>query len=202
MHAQAHQLIALRDKEPMDAVIREHVESCALCRGRLHQFANLQQCLSRLPVEAPPPEAWQRICERRFLETTVGRPARRKAGAVAAVLTAIALVTAINLLPFMGGTEKGAQEGILTADASTSLRALQARSRELEYALREQHPGTVVSMHTAGTISELEDSIALIDYELGAISENERQRELWQQRVELMQMLIMVRSAERYYSSI
>lgn len=201
MHASTTQLIAMRDREPVDAAIHEHVEHCDVCMLRLQQYKQMRRRLASLVVEPPPAHAWQQILERRALETirhaSPGRDIGRNAGIAAALLLVIAVTTLVYFQPSMPQSADEQQVA-----SRPTIRALQQQSRELEYALQEQAEVSVMTMHTAGTISELEDSIAFIDYELANVQESEQQRDLWQQRVELMQMLMMVRSAHQYASSI
>jgi hypothetical protein len=86
-----------------------------------------------------------------------------------------------------------------------ALGELVARSQRLEQTLRALPRGpVVVSAGTAGTIAELQDRIALVDYRLNAgfdegpgdELETERARRLWQERVELMNTLLAVRYAQ------
>lgn len=200
MHASTEQLIATRDHEPVDAAIHEHVEQCEGCRLRLAQYKKIRNELSELDLEQPPAHAWQQILEHRALETIQQLPRRhdigRNVGIAASLLLVVAVATLVYFQPPMSGPD--AQQ----IANEPSIEALQQQSRELEYALQEQVGANVMSMHTAGTISELEDSIAYIDYRLAGARKTEQQRDLWQQRVELMQMLMMVRSAQQYASSI
>lgn len=58
MHATIEQLLAVRDREPADAAIKEHVGVCLLCRETLAELVLAKDELNRLPVQAPPRDFW------------------------------------------------------------------------------------------------------------------------------------------------
>lgn len=201
MHADIRQLIALRDGEPTDAAVAEHVQGCSACRVELAQYRQLKTALRELPDVPSPADAWLVISERRQLECVSRQPRRshvRRASIAASLLAALAVGIFLNAprkpergaVPLVGGN---------VAD-------LQQRSRELEYLLQRYDTPIVMSLQTAGAISELEDGIALIDYQLNAElnggGSEQREHELWQQRVELMETLVTVRAAETWIDSI
>lgn len=195
MHAENRHLIALRDREPVDAAIAAHVRDCVTCRRRLAETGALRDALRGLPDEMPPAGAWQRVVA---LRAGQSRSRSRKRWPAAVAACALALVAAGIFLELDNAPPEGsdAEPGMRLAD-------LQQRSRELEYALQHYRPRTLVSLQTAELVSELEDSIALIDYQLTAGNvEGRQRRELWEQRVSLMQSLLAVQSAEYYADSI
>lgn len=194
-HANTSQLIALRDAEPVDAAIIGHVHDCASCTVKLTELRQIQSDLRALPSAPLPPDAWQRIVEQRRLE--IGRRPRRVSARYAAALgvVAVGLLVAGLWLPHFPG-----QDVVESAPASTV--ELRQRSRDLEYLLQRYETPAVMSLHTAGAISELEDSIALIDYQLNSVTNDSRQQDLWRQRIELMETLITVRAAESYLDRI
>ncbi|HEX7030283.1 MAG TPA: hypothetical protein VF254_06785 [Gammaproteobacteria bacterium] len=201
MHAEIRQLIAVRDGEPVDAATAEHVRGCERCRRRVAELRQLKSALRDLPGIVPPSQAWEQIVAQRELETLApspsGRPAARAPRFAAAAALAVAIVA--------GGIVLRDERAISTTGVDAAIAGtaeLQRRSRELEYLLEQYRAPGVVSLHTAGAISELEDSIAMIDYQLNATRDERRQRTLWQQRIELMETLVTVRAAENYLDSI
>jgi hypothetical protein len=105
----------------------------------------------------------------------------------------------IDPLAPSGQAGEVAEAGEAGEARDVGMASLLARSRRLEAALDAlpQRP-RLTSASTAGTIAELEDRIALIDYRLAegvALSEAE-QEALWRERVELMETLVKVRYAQ------
>ncbi|MDX1443493.1 MAG: hypothetical protein R3270_06905 [Gammaproteobacteria bacterium] len=213
MHATTCQLIAIRDREPVDAGVRAHVDGCAECRDALMQLRALRDALRELPDEMPPEHAWQSV-ERRWEEERRMRqplPARWIGLAASIALVAVLawqfVVPNRDAVPVVtdGGSDIAAIE---PASTEASLASLQQRSHYLENMLTavSGSGGRVTSLSTAGTVSELEDSIALIDARLAAgdeypLNESER-RYLWQQRIELLESLVTVRYAQARANSI
>ena len=64
----------------------------------------------------------------------------------------------------------------------------------------------VTSARSAGAIAELEDGIALVDYQLAQLDQTDldaaTRRALWRKRVELMESLVTVRYAGERADSI
>ncbi len=173
--------------------------------------------LSALPDLQPPADAWQRI------RTRVQRDRRRIAWPVTAVAAAAALsgvaflvrpVQQMEPAPNVSVESLVVQDGRAAASASSDVRTLQRRSRQIERMLQGlPPPAQIVRADTEGAIVELEDRIAAVDYELnmaalkrateaavspGRLLEGgpQRSRVLWQRRVELMDQLLRVRYVE------
>ncbi len=97
-----------------------------------------------------------------------------------------------------------AQPAGMSASAAAGgipLATLISESQQLERTLRALPRGPqVVSGGTAGTISELQDRIAMVDYQMsmGQLDEDDPDvaRRLWQERIELMNSLLAVRYAQ------
>lgn len=211
MHAEIRQLIALRDGEPVEVAAAEHVRECGACRERIREMNELRAALRGLPDAMPPSHAWEQIVALRELETGIAgrrllhvRPlaAFSALGALAVALIAFGVILQQQPSPLPGESAGNA------AKRDVTLADLQQRSRELEYLLQRYGPAGVVSLRTAGTFMEIEDSIALIDYQLNTARESrsalddEQYRDLWEQRVALMETLLTVRTAEYYAGSI
>lgn len=200
MHAEIHQLIALRDGGPVNATIRTHVDTCALCQERMAQHARLRDALRGMPEEAPPADAWQRLQRARSFEAGRAIYGKRYLASAAAVLALVIVVLSVHFTA-PSNTNNSADSPAMSA-GSVTLAQLQQHSLELEYALRHYGADTMMSLETADVIVDLQDSIALIDFQLENVSTEDRKRELWHERVELMQTLVMVRAAEQTIESI
>ncbi len=125
-------------------------------------------------------------------------------------------VTDLPLSASTGSASTGSANGDSAGDASAisasaisdmPLRTVPAtsqlveRSQQLEQMLGSlQYQPRVVNARTAGTIAQLEDQIAWIDYGLGEGSDGQLSEDeanaLWRQRVELMNSLVHVRYAQ------
>lgn len=191
MHVNIGQLIAVRDGEPVDADIRDHVERCVACQGSVAELRAMRKALAELPTEIPPEGAWNRIIENRRMESAPSVHPRHPAIAagLAAVSIAVLAVLGLRSLPVVERENPPREQA--------QLAHLQQQSRELEQLLRQYRAPAVVSVRAASTVGELEDSIALIDYRLSSPGvSGAEQRSLWAQRVALMESLVTVRTVE------
>ena len=203
MHASIEQLIGLRDEEPVAVEVQQHVRGCTQCAAALNGLLAARERVQALADPTPPADAWQRIVaanerssrRRRWLPVTAGL-------AVAA--------TVVGIVVYLGPhATRPADTTLASASQSVGqpadINQLMAQSRYLEravYRLGGQSDGTAMSAGTASTIAALEDRIALIDYEIGTASRapqtpaGSHVKELWQQRVDLLQSLAAVRYAQ------
>jgi len=166
----------------------------------------LRRGLDELPDTVPPRAVWERIREQAEAEGLVRRHVLRRplhwyggAGLAAAVLAAV-------LLPLWQGRprpdfptvpEGASQQSQVRLSA---LPALMVESQQLESDLRALPAEPRVRM--AGTvvaISNIEDRIAAIDYQLNdsdAGMTPEEQEVFWRERVRLMKLLVRLRYAQ------
>ncbi len=224
MHASIEQLLNLRDAAPEASDVADHVNGCQRCQAELGRLRIVQVGLQSLPEIPAPDGAWQAVSRAR-----AGGESRVPmaftgwfwAGSMAAALAvAVVLFGLLNQVP--RGSESGpgsamsgstpvlvSRSGIETAGSTVeadSMAELMTRSQQLEQVLRAMPEGPqVVSADTAGTISVLEDRVALIDYQLTMggqpeLSAAQLQR-LWQERVDVMNSLVQVRYAQAQRAS-
>lgn len=228
MHASIEQLLNLRDGDgenasPETCVIEQHVNECSLCRERLDELVAVREELNRLPVHSPQRDHWPEILEEAGYEKDTSGSRRFRWDALAGLAASLLLVTLIVVNQTDDTTETGlaadaigdtpitAQDPSAADDAETDeqstrkwtteeIDALVARSQRLEQTLRAM-PGrpSVKRASTSDTIMGLQQSIALVDYQInygsGSLTSVQRQR-LWRQRVDLMNSLVSVRYAE------
>lgn len=167
----------------------------------------LQQGLRELPEVMPPRDVWLRIREQAEAEGLITqgrmrRPMTWHGGlglAAAAALVAIMVPLLISDPDPAGVTEPPVTQAAGQAQVST-LQALMVESRQLESNLRAmpQEP-RVAQAGTVATISEIEDRIAAIDYQLNdpAIVMTDAEEEIfWRERVRLMKLLVGLRYAQ------
>lgn len=149
--------------------------------------APLREALRALPLHAPPrsalPDLKARLAQRKRV-----RGLRRWLPLAAAAAVG---VVALSLLLRPGATPDAAPE----ADADPELTALIAQNQVYESALRSTaFGGRALSARDALAGAEIEDLIGMLDLELSATGDAVQARDLWQQRLVLMQELAAVRA--------
>lgn len=195
MHARIEQLLSLRDSEPVDAVLAQHVAECAHCAAELRRVHAQREALQSLAgYEAP--SDWSAI-ERRLARRPVRRRARHWAAAVALLVLGSVLVIAYQHPPRVAGDS----QPLARAAPDPQIVALQQRSRALEHALQTLPSRPAIErVGTAATIDGLEQRIQWLDHHLSdapdAGLDEEQAALLWQERVALLDTLVKVRYAE------
>ena len=203
MHASLEQLIGLRDEEPVAVEVQQHVRGCSQCAAALNGLLAARERVQALADPLPPADAWQRIL------AASERSSRRRRWLPAAAGLAVAATVVGMVISFGPHGQRPADTALATASQSVGqpadINQLMAQSRYLEravYKLGGQSDDTAMSAGTASTIAALEDRIALIDYEIGTANQapqapaSDHVKQLWQQRVDLLQSLAAVRYAQ------
>jgi len=178
-----------------------------ICALTADEHTALQKGLAALPDTMPPRVVWQRIREQAEAEGLIAGkgPRNRSTWYMGAGLAAAALVAAV-MLP---GLIRGPAETLPTVPAAvgtssqvplTTLQTLMTESREIESNLRALPDAPRVQRaSTTATISDLEDRIAAIDYQLNdpQVQMSPEDTELfWRERVRLMKSLLQLRYAQ------
>lgn len=196
MHADTEQLLSLRDGEPVDARVREHVAQCNECSAALARLGETARALRALPAFEPPAGVWQAVQRR------AARTRRWPLTAALAAGLALAALAVWRVAPGPGA-EAPAQAQVQPAAptvVASSVDELLVQSRQLERVLRslDAHAPQVMDVRTAGTIAGLEDGIAMIDYGLMRVdaTDDAASQHLWNRRVALMNTLVQVRGAQ------
>jgi hypothetical protein len=176
-----------------------------ICALTANEHVALQRGLKSLPETMPPRDVWLRIREQAEAEGLLTtRVAQRHNKWYAGVGLAAAAVMAAVMMPGIQLDTPPAAvvpQGDLTNEAPLdNLGVLQAYSRKLESDLRAlpEEP-RVARAGTVATMSEIEDRIAGIDYQLNDISVQmtDGDREIfWRERVRLMNLLLQLRYAQ------
>lgn len=204
MHARIEHLLALRDGQPVAAEVAEHVRICPICTGELQRLSAIRAEMQALPQFEAPAMAWDRIRQ------TI--PDRRrglrlgKVGLAAAAVAAVTLTVVAFITSHADRHGKGAQAEL--ANARPEVRPviphvdeLVAQSQQLEQLLQKlpERP-RIERVSTAATIDTIEQRIQWLDFQLSNAPEDdlseEQSRQLWRERVELMDSLVKVRYAE------
>ncbi len=191
MHANIEQLLKIRDDDAPDSATVEHVAGCEECASELERLKIVRARLKALPTCEPAADNWPTILRRRDALRWTPRPGWHAPvfGLAASIVIAVALLVMIN----RPVEESSSDEYVVPP--------LLAKSQRLEQMLRAmpQQP-QVMRAGTAWTISELEDRIAIVDFQLNHIGElgltPERSQQLLKDRVDLMNSLVQVRYAQ------
>ena len=206
MHARLHELLSLRDGEPVAHEAAGHVEGCALCTQRLANLHAIRQRLRALPeMIGSGGEGWAEV-ERRMVART-GAPQRRiRIGllAAAASVASLAVLAGLRLQDRApDGSEAFADLGAEVAAAAPqlSIADLQRQSLQLEALLASlpERPA-VERAATALPIETLEAQVQWVDHRLSEFdatpaTEAEAER-LWRDRIEIMNSLVQLRYVE------
>jgi hypothetical protein len=178
-----------------------------ICALTADEYAALQTGLNALPDTMPPRVVWQRIREQAEAEGLIAAKGLRKrstwymgAGLAAAALAAAVIVP--GLLQESTGPLPTVPDNVGTGTPVplTTLQTLMTESREIESNLRAlPNAPRVQRASTMATISDLEDRIAAIDYQLNdpEVQMSPEDTELfWRERVRLMKSLLQLRYAQ------
>ena len=204
MHARIEHLLSLRDGEPIAANVAEHVKLCPICSAELQRLSSMRAEMQGLPQFEPPAMAWARIhqaiAERRHAPR-FGRFGWAAVAAAAITLTVIALITSQSDRSSAAGTTELAEAQAPTPEVMPHLEELVAQSQQLERLLRKlpDRP-RIERVSTAATIDTIEQRIQWLDFQLSTAPDEDlseaQSRQLWRERVELMDSLVKVRYAE------
>ncbi len=175
-----------------------------ICALTADEHVALQGGLRALPETMPPRDVWLRIREQAEAEGLLTRTAARKHNKwyAGVGLAAAALMVAVMMPGSQLDTPPSQvvpQELPTNSENLSGLGVLQAYSRKLESDLRAlPAEPRVARAGTIATMSEIEDRIAAIDYQLNDTTVNmtESDREIfWRERVRLMNLLLQLRYA-------
>ena len=168
----------------------------------------LMRDLNALPETMPPRAVWNRIREQAQAEGLIRTSAMQRPSTwLAGFAVAAAVVLAVTVVPnIMNAPDLDSQYTEPPALANdnrvevTALQALMVQSQQLESDLRAlpEEP-KIMRASTVATLSDIEDAIAAIDYQLNesGVQMTPDERELfWRERVRLMKSLVRLRYAQ------
>lgn len=189
-------------------------EKTMICGLTADEHDVLMRELNALPETMPPRIVWERIREQAEAEGLVGqRPMRRPLTWNGGLGLAAGIALAAVLVPLLLTSPETTDPGFTTPEAGTAnnalprtaLQTLMVESRQLESELRALPAAPrVVQFGTAATISDLEDRIAAIDFQLNdpGITMTPADEEIfWRERVRLMKLLVRLRYAQAQRSA-
>jgi hypothetical protein len=206
MHARVEHLLSLRDGEPVDAVVRAHVEGCAQCGAALADVTRMPGRLQALPpVDAMPVHGWQAVLGRKAEREAVDRlrvGLTRVAVAASVAVIGIAVAWRMYGTPTVDGRDPVAA-ALVTANtaeqalAHDRLEQLQSQSAVLEEMLNVLGERPVVERAgTALPIDTLEAQVQWIDHQLLESADARAAEQLWRERVQAMNSLVSLRYVE------
>jgi hypothetical protein len=174
-------------------------------QARFDDLIRLRSALQQLPGFEPPPQAWQRIAQVIAEAPAAKVPATSaQAPRVVAALAVASLAALVVAAPFWLRGDPGAvgsPGAVAPAARAAPVDELIARSRQLEATLQALPKRPAVELAAnAVAIDALQARIRWLDVQLGGGQEGtageERARELWSTRVQLLNSLVGVRYAE------
>ena len=179
-----------------------------ICGLTADEHEALRRELDTLPETVPPRAVWERIREQAEAEGLIRTtPMRRPLTWQGGLALAASVVLAAVLVPMMMSTPTDTQfpteptsAAVTNETQVNALQALMVESRQLESDLRSlPDQPRVMLADTVATISDIEDRIAAIDYQLNdpGIRMTPGDEEIfWRERVRLMKLLVRLRYAQ------
>ncbi len=178
-----------------------------ICALTANEYDALRNGLRALPDTMPPRAVWHRIREQAEAEGLVQKPRMQRrttwfTGAGLAAAAVLVAVIAPGLINPPSDEFAVVPQNVSEAPVAqlTALQTLMVESRQLESDLRAlPDEPRVVRAGTVATISDLEDRIAAIDYQLNdpEVRMTPEDKELfWRERVRLMKLLLQLRYAQ------
>jgi hypothetical protein len=178
-----------------------------ICGLTADEHEVLRRELNALPETMPPRAVWQRIQAQAEAEGLLAqRPMRRPITWQGGLALAATVLLAAVLVPMMTETPQTefptqpTNVAVTTDTPVNVLHALMVESRQLESDLRALPvQPRVMLADTAATISDIEDRIAAIDYQLNDpdVGMSAEDKEIfWRERVRLMRLLVRLRYAQ------
>ncbi len=187
------ELLDLRDGEG-SAWTRSHVSECEDCQVELDRLHQRVAALKALPSYSPPRDRWPVVREALVKSRRRAGWQRAGWGAFAAAAAVALIVTARGLI--------GPGTPPLMAQEVTDL---QQESVQLEDILRQvEGERRVLRGVTVAVIVQLEDRIAIIDAGIATVQRDEDRvtielRDLWRERVTLMDQLVVTHVQQASY---
>ena len=179
-----------------------------ICGLTADERDELMWSLNALPETMPPRAVWNRIREQAQAEglirtTVTQRPSTWLAGFAVAAAVVLAMTVLPRLMSTAGLDTQYTEPPALTNENPvnvTALQALMVQSQQLESDLRAlPDEPKVMRASTVATLSDIEDAIAAIDFQLNesGVQMTPDDRELfWRERVRLMKSLVRMRYAQ------
>ncbi len=183
-HCTIAELLDLRDGEG-SAAARMHVDECDACRAELDRVHQRVAALKALPSYTPPRDRWPVVREA-LVRSRRRRRWQRAGGAALAAAAVLALMVGIPGV-------NGSGPEVAVAQEVDSLVQESQRLEQVLYAVDRDR--RVVSGVVLAVIVDLEDRIAVIDAGIATVQTgghvSVELRDLWEERVELVNQLVV-----------
>lgn len=173
-----------------------------ICALTADEYGALQRGLRKLPETMPPRAVWNRIREQAEAEGLLQQrfTHKRSTWYAGTGLAAAALLAAVLLQPTVNTGFVVPDSELTNTVELSNLQTLMVQSRQLESDLRAlPAEPRVARAGTVATISDIENRIAAIDYQLNDtgmyIVPGDREI-FWRERVRLMNLLLQLRYAQ------
>ena len=211
-HANNDQLIQFRDKALLDASIKQHIDACSICLAELAELEALHVRLNTSDTPQLTPQeldnSWEVIASSVEAKRKVSVKPYWFAAASVVIAFFVGIKSFETIIPEQQFVEQIAanspdKKGVFIdsdGDSEVQLNQLLAYSRVLENRLQAMPQPRLVRANTAGTITQLEDQISVLDTRLSMQAQaplsTQQRNVLWQQRVSSMNNLYRVRVAQ------
>ena len=204
MHPRIEHLLSLRDGEPVDPDVREHVAQCRACAATLQDSVGIRERLQRLPTVPAAPEGWEAV--RRGMTARTTAASRRVLASRIAVAASVGVIAvALTWRALDDGPAPDAAMArqapldIEEALAQDRVAQLQSQSQALEQILSTFGSAPVVERAGAAVpIDTIEAQVQWVDHQLstGDALAPRASEQLWRERVDLMNSLVQLRYVE------
>lgn len=210
-HANNDQILNYRNNNLLDVEVKQHIDSCDECMQYVENLKILSNLLNATEIEELSElelsASWDTIST--SIETAHKKNQKRPL--LLAFVASAVFAIVIGVYSFQSQTpieqeavftplNTDATKAVVTVKQATELDQLLAYSRFIENRLQTMPQPRVVRANTAGTISNLQDHISMLDTRLSMQHQSplteQEQTALWQQRVNSMNNLYRVRFAQ------
>jgi hypothetical protein len=198
------QLLTIRDANPVEAFVVQHVNTCASCSRELERLREVQSALTAMPILIAPSFAMSPGKQVRTPPRRFGAISLAAAASVIALISIIAFTRNSHRDDDAPDTNTYAAPNHLRQDhpvVRPAIASLVIQSQKLESQLQRLPSRPLVERGSTTTvIDSLQTSIQWVDYQLSdaqtaGLSDREAEQ-LWEDRIQLMDSLVKVRYAE------
>ena len=210
-HANNEKLLDYRVGNLLDATVKQHINECAECLLKIRQYEDLANSLNISLIEELPEvdldASWK------LISTSIDASQKPRLKKPHWIAFAASLVFALLAMMQVFNSEVSVEKNVAltpvisdepirvaTAQKAPNIDQLVAYSSLIETRLQAMPQPRVVRANTAGTITNLQDQISVLDTRLSMQHQSpltEQQRNaLWQQRVNSINNLYRVRAAQ------
>ena len=210
-HANNEKLLDYRVGNLLDATVKQHIQECDECLLKIGEYEELANSLNTSLIdelsEVDLDTSWEIISS--SIDDAQKPKTNKPLWMAFAASSVFALLVMMQTFKSEESVEKNVEITpiisdelirVATAQQAPDIDQLVAYSRLLENRLLAMPQPRVVRANTAGTITNLQDQISVLDTRLSMQHQSplteQQQNALWQQRVNSMNNLYRVRAAQ------